>query len=189
MKKILTGLGLALAGTCAMAQPPAPVPAPAASSAAAPAVSKQMHDDIMQMLQMTLSPRLGEITKAMSTIYVMNLQAKYRDVSPAVADEIRADIAKIVGDPERVKVLEESLVPVYAQVYTDDDIRQILAFGKTPAGLKMFSGSPTAEQINAALQPWAVGTVAPAIMMDTAHILKQHNITVDADSQGNGPSH
>lgn len=159
----------------------AATPAPAAATAAAPAVSQQMHDDIIGLLQVTLSPRLGDITKTMSNIYVAALQAKYRDITPGVADEIRADIAKVVTDPERVKVLEESLVPVYAKLYTDAEVRQIIAFSRTPAGAKMFSGAPTMEQINQALQPWATGTVAPAIMMDTANILKRHNINVNAD--------
>jgi hypothetical protein len=164
-------------------------PAPAAASAAAPVVPKKLHDDIIALLQATLVPRLGDdVTKAMSAIYITTLQSKYRSITPDIADEIRADIAKVVTDPERVKVLEESLVPVYAKLYSDDEVRQIIAFSKTPAGAKLFSGTPSQEQINAALQPWAQGTVGPAIMTHTAQILKQHNIDVSADgNSSDGP--
>jgi hypothetical protein len=170
--------GTALAGT----------PAPAAASAAAPVVSKKMHDDVIALLQATLAPRLGEVTKGMSAIYITTLQSKYRAITPDIADEIREDIGKVVTDPERVKVLEESLVPIYAKLYTDDEVRQIIAFSKTPAGTKLFSGTPNQEQINEALQPWAQGTVGPAITADTAEILKKHGIDVTADSSGSdGP--
>lgn len=184
MKRLILAAGLAAVTATAWAAAPATT-APAASSAAAPVVSKQTHDDIMNLLQITLGPRLGEITKVMSTMYVGTLQAKYRDISPAIADEIREDIGKIITDPDRLKALEESLVPVYAKLYSDDEIRQILAFSKTSAGAKMFSGTPNQQQINAAIQPWAMGTVAPAIMIDTANILKKHNITINSDGTSN----
>ncbi|HSN18394.1 MAG TPA: DUF2059 domain-containing protein [Gammaproteobacteria bacterium] len=192
MKRLILAAGLSTVTAMAWAGAPAPTTAPAAASAESPVISQQLHDDIMSMLQITMNPHLGDITKLMSTIYVGTLQAKYRNISPAVADEIRADIAKVVSDPARVKVLEESLVPVYAKVYTDDEVRQILAFAKTPVGAKMFSGNPTQQEINAALQPWAMGTITPAIMIDTAKILKEHNITINTDgssSDDSNPAH
>ena len=168
----------------------AETPAPAAASAVAPVVPKKMHDDVIALLQATLAPRLGEVTKAMSSIYITTLQSKYRAITPDIAEEIRQDISKVVTDPERVKTLEESLVPIYARLYTDDEVRQIIAFSKTPAGAKLFSGTPNQEQINEALQPWAQGTVGPAIMTDTADILKKHGIDVSADSSSSdAPGH
>lgn len=191
MKNLILAGCLATLCSGALADTPVTT-APAASSAAAPVVSKQLHDDIVSLLQVTLGPHLGEVTKIMSTMYVSTMQAKYRNISPAVADEIRDDIGKIVTDPEHVKALDESLVPIYSQLYTDDEIRQILAFSKTPAGAKYFAGTPNQEQINAALQPWAMGTLAPAILMDTAKILKEHNITINTDGTSNdsgNPAH
>jgi len=184
MKSLVLAAGLVFLSTAAFAADPAP----AAASAAAPVVSKKVHDDVIALLQATLAPRLGDVTKAMSAVYISTLQSKYKAITPDIADEIRADIGKVVTDPARVQALEESLVPIYAKLYTDDEVLKIIAFSKTPAGTKLFAGTPSQEQINEALQPWAQGSVGPAIMMDTAQILKRHGIDVSADaSGGDGP--
>ena len=184
MKCLILATGLAFLSTAALAD----TPAPAAASVAAPVVSQKMHDDVIALLQATLAPRLGDVTKAMSAIYITTLQSKYRAITPDIADEIRTDIGRVVTDPERVKALEESLVPIYARLYSDDEVLKIIAFSKTPAGTKLFAGTPSQEQINQALQPWAQGSVGPAIMMDTAQILKKHGIDVNADTtSSNGP--
>src|SRR5690348_7883105 len=157
MKRLILAAGLAVLATVSFAD----TPAPAAASAAAPAVSQKVHDDVIALLQATLTPRLGDVTKAMSAIYITTLQSKFHAITPDIADEIRSDIGKVVTDPERVKALEESLVPIYARLYTDDEILKIIAFSKTPAGAKLFSGTPSQDQINEALQPWAQGSVGP----------------------------
>ena len=184
MKHIFAAIVLTATTGLAVAAPqPAPTTAPAAATAApaVPAVPKQTHDDIMELLDLTFKPRINDMAMVMSKVLVSQMQAKSRDISPAVADEISQDVVQAVNQPDRVKQLEEDLVPVYAQAYSDDEIRQLIAFGKTPAGAKMYAGTPNQKQISAAMQPWVLGVLAPVVMMDTARILKAHGITMDSD--------
>ncbi|HEY1774193.1 MAG TPA: DUF2059 domain-containing protein [Gammaproteobacteria bacterium] len=185
MKAIFAGIILAVSSTAAVAasaqDAAAPTTAPAAASAAsaAPVISQQFHDEIITLLHLAFTPRMADMTHAICKIYVSNLQAKYRSISPAVADEIAQDVAQAMNQPDRVNQLEEDMVPVYAASYTEAEILQLIAFGKTPAGAKMFAGAPNEKQIAAAMQPWAIGVLAPVMLMDTARILKAHGIEMN----------
>jgi hypothetical protein len=71
------------------------------------------------------------------------------------------------------------MVPVYASTYTEAEVLQLIAFGKTSAGAKYLAGTPNQKQIAEAMQPWAIGVLAPVMLMDTARILKAHGIDMN----------
>lgn len=184
MKRTLLATALSLiAWHSAYAAPTSPPPA--ATQAAPAAIPQQTHDDIMEFLQLTLGSKVGEFMPLIGNAFVVGLLQKHPEISSATSDEIKQHIYKIMTDPVKVKQLEESLVPAYAKVYSDDEIRQIIAFSKTSAGNKLVSGAPGKDALTEAMRPWLIGVVFPAVYLDTADVLKKQGITLE--SPGGSP--
>lgn len=181
MKRTLLAAVLSLiACHAAYAAPTSPPPAATqAAPAATPAIPQKTHDDIMEFLQLTLGSKVGEFMPLIGNAFVVGLLQKHPEISSATSDEIKQHIYKIMTDPVKVKQLEESLVPAYAKVYSDDEIRQIIAFSKTSAGGKLVSGAPGKDALTEAMRPWLIGVVFPAVYLDTADVLKKQGITLE----------
>lgn len=182
MKRFVIAVALCLPAVSAMAAGQQPTPAPAAATQAnAPAaIPQQTHDDIIAMLQIVFADKGSEFTEAAAGGFMNQLLKAHPEITPEVAAQLRQAVTDVIKDPQTMKGLQESMVPAYAKAYSDDEIRQILAFGKTPAGAKILAGAPGKVAILNAMRPWLITTLVPKIYLQTAAILQKNGISLDA---------
>ena len=178
MKRLIITAALCLPAVSAMA---APTPAPAAATQAdtAAAIPQQTHDDIIALLQIVFADKVSEFTDAAAGGFMNQLLKAHPEITPDIAAQLRQAITDIIKDPQTMKGLQESMVPAYAKAYSDDEIRQILAFGKTPAGAKILSGTPGKAAVLNAMRPWLITTLVPKIYLQTGAILQKNGITLE----------
>lgn len=108
--------------------PPARTEAPAA-----PASTKQ--DDIRALMALTGAGRLG-------AQFVDQMMASFKETYPNVPDSFwKAFVSEIKADK-----LADKLVPIYDKYLTHDDIRQLIAFYRSPVGAKLIGVLPQITQ-------------------------------------------
>ena len=159
LSKILsaTGFALALAATSAMAQAPKPAaPAPAAGEGA------------------TLKPASPAAMAAAKEILLMkNAAAMYANAVPKIVDqtknaliqsnlnyqrdlnEVAIIIAKsLVG---REKEIGEGMAQVYANEFSEQELKDLVTFYKSPLGVKLLATEPRAIQFSMSyMNQWAL---------------------------------
>ena len=155
----------------------APTPAPAAATAAAPVITKAVHDDALALAQLVLGPKFPEIGRSLTNNFMSGLQQHHPEIKAETYEAVRQQVIKVVNDPATMTGMEEKLVPVFDKSFSDDEMRQIIAFSKTPAGAKLFSGLPPPADVSNALRAWAVGVLAPQLTQATSDILQKAGIS------------
>src|SRR6202158_165843 len=139
-------LGLALAAVSAMAQQPA-APAPKPASPAALAAAKE----ILAMknasaMYANAVPNLVQQTKDQLLQDNLNYQKDLNEVAVIVAQ-------KLAG---REKEIGEGMATVYANEFSEQELKDLVTFYKSPLGQKLLSTEPRAIQFSMSyMNQWA----------------------------------
>jgi uncharacterized protein len=121
---------------------------------AAPAVPKQISEEkkllLRQLVEMTGSKKSYEQTQQ---LMVAQMQQQFNSLggrSGGTARSGSTDISKFMKEFNEKftyeQMLETVLYPTYDEYFTEDDIKGMIAFYKTPTGEKMISVSPQLTQ-------------------------------------------
>jgi hypothetical protein len=133
-------LGLALAGVPAGAQQPAPSPA---SIAAAKEILGMKNASAMYS---SAVPNLVQQTKDQLLQSNLNYQKDLNEVAVIVA-------TKLAG---REKEIGEGMAKVYAGEFTEQELKDLVVFYKSPLGQKLLSTEPKAIQLSMGfMNQWA----------------------------------
>ncbi|MHB8425963.1 MAG: DUF2059 domain-containing protein, partial [Gammaproteobacteria bacterium] len=119
---------------------------------------------------------------------INNLQASHPDISPKAFTIIKEETRKMLADPHTTDQLIEKLVPIYAKYYSDQDVRQMIAFYKTPMGKKIIRNNPEIAQDSLQQgEQWGRTVLAPELVKRIQARLKQAGINLNQPA--GGPSH
>jgi len=157
--------------------PPAAIAAPAAATASAPSVSKQAHDDAFALVQQLVKPQLPVIGENITDGYMKALKQQHPDLSEDTYEAVRQRVLKTASDPALMKDMEEQLVPIFTNTYSDEELRQISTFARTSAGKKLLGTQWPPAAMNGALRGWITGTLAPKIAESTGDILQKAGVS------------
>jgi uncharacterized protein len=137
-------LGLALAGVPAAAQQPAPLkPASPAAAAAAKEILAMKNASAMYA---SAVPNIVQQTKDQLMQSNINYQKDLNEVAVVVAQ-------KLAG---REKEIGEGMANVYANEFTEQELKDIVAFYKSPLGKKLLASEPRAIQFSMSyMKQWA----------------------------------
>ena len=137
-------LGLALAGVPAAAQQPPPLkPASPAAAAAAKEILAMKNASAMYA---SAVPNIVQQTKDQLMQSNINYQKDLNEVAVVVAQ-------KLAG---REKEIGEGMANVYANEFTEQELKDIVAFYKSPLGKKLLASEPRAIQFSMSyMKQWA----------------------------------
>ena len=141
-------LGLALAAVPAMAQQPA-APAPKPASPAALAAAKE----ILAMknasaMYANAVPNIVAQTKDSLLQANLNYQKDLNEVAVIVAQSLAG----------REKEIGEGMAQVYASEFTEQELKDLVTFYKSPLGQKLLANEPKAIQLSMGyMNQWAQG--------------------------------
>jgi hypothetical protein len=137
-------LGLALAGVPAVAQQPAPLkPATPAAAAAAKEILAMKN---ASALYASAVPNIVQQTKDQLMQSNINYQKDLNEVAVVVAQ-------KLAG---REKEIGEGMATVYANEFTEQELKDLVAFYKSPLGKKLLASEPRAIQFSMSyMKQWA----------------------------------
>jgi hypothetical protein len=136
-------LGLALTALPAVAQQPKP--ASPAAIAAAKEILAMKHADSMYA---SAVPNLVHKTKDQLLQSNLNYQKDLNEVEVIVAQ-------KLAG---RQKEIGDGMAAVYAQSFTEQELKDLVTFYKSPLGQKLLTAEPVAiQQSMAFMNQWAQG--------------------------------
>jgi len=137
-------LGLALGGHPAAAQSTAPLkPASPAAIAAATEILNMKHAS--QVYQNAV-PSIVQKTKDVLLQNNLNYQKDLNEVAPIVAQNLAG----------RTKEIGDGMAQIYANEFTEQELKDIVAFYKTPLGQKLLSTEPVAIQMSMSyMNKWA----------------------------------
>jgi uncharacterized protein len=137
-------LGLALAGVPAEAQQAAPLkPASPAAAAAAKEILAMKNASAMYA---SAVPNIVQQTKDQLMQSNINYQKDLNEVAVVVAQ-------KLAG---REKEIGEGMANVYANEFTEQELKDLVAFYKSPLGKKLLASEPRAIQFSMSyMKQWA----------------------------------
>jgi hypothetical protein len=137
-------LGLALTGVPAGAQQPAP--AKQASPAAIAAAREILTMKSVSTMYASAVPGIVQRTKETLLQNNLNYQKDLNEVAVIVAQ-------KLAG---REKEIGEGMAKVYANEFTEQELKDLVTFYKSPLGQKLLSTEPKAIQLSMAyMNQWA----------------------------------
>jgi uncharacterized protein len=121
---------------------------------AAPAVPKQISEEkkllLRQLVEMTGSKKSYEQTQQ---IMIAQMEEQFNSLSSRSGGAARSastDLSKFMKEFNEKftyeKMLESVLYPTYDEYFTEDDIKGMIAFYKTPTGEKVISVTPQLTQ-------------------------------------------
>ena len=101
-------------------------------------------DDIRLMMQETGSANLGaQMMNAMVPMITQNLSATHPEIPKKTLDKIGARIESLMGKKITAPGgMVDLIIPIYANHFTHEEIKQMLAFYRTDAGKKLISKMP-----------------------------------------------
>jgi hypothetical protein len=138
-------LALALAGSAASAQQPA-APAKPASPAAIAAAKEILAMKNASAMYAVAVPNLVQQTKDVLLQANLNYQKDLNEVAVIVAQ-------KLAG---REKEIGEGMAGVYANEFTEQELKDLVTFYKTPLGQKLLTSEPKAIQLSMGyMNQWA----------------------------------
>jgi len=139
-------LGLALCGAPAGAQPASPFPT--ASPAAIAAAKEILALKSANAMYTNAVPNIVERTKEALIQSNLNYQKDLGEVAVVVAK-------KLAG---REKEIGEGMAKIYASVFTEQELKDLVTFYKSPLGQKLLSTEPKAIQTSMSyMNQWAQG--------------------------------
>ncbi len=130
-------VGLALAGVPASAQPSAAAPAkPPASPAAIAAAKEILAMKNASAMYAQAVPSVVEQTKTSLLQSNLNYQKDLNEVAVIVAQSLAG----------REKEIGDGMAKVYADAFTEQELKDLVTFYKSPLGQKLLSAEPQAIQ-------------------------------------------
>lgn len=137
--------------------------------------------DILELINMTGGAQMGLLFgRALSQQMINNLQASHPDISPKAFTIIKEETRKMLADPRTMDQLIEKLVPIYARYYSDQDVRQMIAFYKTPLGKKIIRNNPEIAQDSLQQgEQWGRNVLAPELVKRIQARLQQAGINLN----------
>jgi hypothetical protein len=167
MKKLLAALFTILALAVAPVRAEVPPVDPAAAAAARELLDAMKYRDVMDkaleqmrknvpvmMLQLATNG-VNADTKLSETERKAALDKATKDLPTAVAGA-----TEVLADPKLLDDVINAIVPVYARYFSADELKQMAAFYRTPAGIKMLAIMP---QVSAEAQRMGQQVVTPRI--------------------------
>jgi hypothetical protein len=156
------------------------LPAASFAAGAADTVPEPLHGDILQLIKMTQATNMAELVgNAVAQQLANNLRAADPTISPKAFSIIEEETSKIFANPATVNGLIERLMPVFAEYYTDQDVRGMIAFYKTPLGQKMIRTNPKIAQASLQIgEAWG-RELAPELVKHIRARFKQEGIKVN----------
>jgi hypothetical protein len=140
-------------------------------------VSDSMRKDILELMEVTGSMKLGEqVGNAVSGQIINAMRTQQPDTPQRTVDIVlevtREHMSRFMNDPATI----DGFVALYARHFTQEDIQAITAFYKTPAGAKMASQTPklTTDSMQFAQSRMAV--IIPAMQQDLMQRLQAENL-------------
>ena len=153
MKKSLAAIASALAVTCActaFAATPAPSADPAVVAATRQMMASMKMRDVvlasMRAMDQQMPARLAATMNAMidgDATLSADKRAQARKKLEKVLPTVTAQAHAMLTDPSLVDEMLTESVPLYAETFTLDEIRQLSAFYASPLGQKMLASMPT----------------------------------------------
>src|SRR6266568_9091015 len=141
-------LGLALAGAPAWAQQPAAPPLKQASPAAIAAAKEILAMKNASAMYANAVPNLVQQTKDVLLQSNLNYQKDLNEVAVIVAQSLAG----------REKEIGEGMAQVYASEFTEQELKDLVTFYKSPLGQKLITAEPRAIQGSMGfMQKWAQG--------------------------------
>src|SRR5882724_4424215 len=129
-------LGLALAGAPVGAQQPAAPPLKQASPAAIAAAKEILAMKNASAMYANAVPTLVQQTKDVLLQNNLNYQKDLNEVAVIVAQELAG----------REKEIGEGMAKIYASDFTEQELKDLVAFYKTPLGQKLLAQEPRTVQ-------------------------------------------
>jgi hypothetical protein len=104
--------------------------------------------DIRQLIAFTGGANLGvQMAAGMSNAFFTAIKKANPQFPDRAAEVITAELTGFMREKmEGPDGLIAQIIPIYAQTYTQDEIRQLLAFYRTPLGIKMIQTAPQLAQ-------------------------------------------
>lgn len=134
-----------LAAFSAFAQPKVQLSAtpdkPQAASEKSPPIPKDFHDEIVQLLDLIGSKSLAmQYSEAFNRMEIGRLKSQDPQFPQKEIDAVKEETGRFMA--EKLPELIERLVPVYARHFTREEVRELIAFYKTPIGAKTIRELP-----------------------------------------------
>ena len=185
MKKIVALLAAALAFSCVPAAAQnAPIDAATAESTVA---ARQLMDAINArgMMQASMQHAAAQLPGMMQSMTASLVESKGKGLSAADKKAMQAELEKalpgmmasmqkLFSDPVMLDELERETTAIYARNYTAAEMRELLAFYRSPIGAKMLSTMPKVMQESMAVsQKIIVPRVGKMVEEMTANIVKK----------------
>ena len=140
-------LGLAVAGLPAAAQQPAPRPLKQASPAAMAAAREILAMKNASAMYASAVPNIVQQTRDQLMQSNLNYQKDLNEVAVVVAQ-------KLAG---REKEIGEGMATVYANEFTEQELKDLVTFYKSPLGQKLLVSEPRAIQFSMSyMNQWAL---------------------------------
>ena len=112
-----------------------------ASTPAPPSTTASYDADVKELMVVTGSDSVAyQMASFISGSIVGSLAAQRRDVTQKQLDAAKQEVDTFLG--EHVPELSDSLTALYKKHYTHDEVRQLIAFFKTPVGIKFAQTTP-----------------------------------------------
>jgi len=98
-------------------------------------------DDVKELMQVTGSDSVAyQMASYISASIIGSLTQQRRDVTEKQVTAAKQEVDGYLA--ERVPALRDSLTGLYKKHYTQDDVRQLIVFFKTPIGAKFVKTTP-----------------------------------------------
>ncbi len=137
--------------------------------------------DILKLIDMTGGAHMGQLFgNAIAQQLINNLKASHPDITPKAFTIIKVETGNLLANPAINKQLVEMLVPIYAKYYTDADVRQMIAFYKTPLGQKIIQNNPEIAQASMRDgEQWGKDVLAPELVKRIRARFQKEGIKID----------
>jgi hypothetical protein len=132
------------------------------------AMNAEMQQAMPAMMRQQLAGMIQADTK-LSPEKKKEAMAKVEQLLPRVTQSI----GKIFSDPTLVDEMITEMVPLYANNYTIDEIKQLTAFYQTPVGRKMMALAPKLSAEGMAIGQRITMPRLGKLMNDAAHELQK----------------
>ncbi|HET6839456.1 MAG TPA: DUF2059 domain-containing protein [Bradyrhizobium sp.] len=141
-------LGVALAGVPAVAQQQQPIQLKPASPAAMAAAREILAMKKVSAMYAGAVPNFVQQAKSAFTQNFLNYQKDLNEVAVIVAQNLAG----------RENEIGEGMANVYANAFTEQELKDLVTFYKTPLGQKLLAAEPQAIQLSLAyMEQWARG--------------------------------
>lgn len=154
LKKIVALLAAALAFSCLPATAQTANPSAESTAAARQLMEAINARSLMQASMQQMTAQMPQMLRAMSGSMI---ESRAKGLSPSKKAAAQAELEKMIpammaslqklfADPALFDELERETTAIYARNYTVDEMRELLAFYRSPVGAKMLATMPKVMQ-------------------------------------------